>query len=91
VNQSSYEQLIDRLAGGDGPNPAIADLILAATEGAETLDAHLSGGPAPERRESAGAREPPAPARVYLEQIGVQNFRGIGPAARLQLAACLTR
>jgi AAA domain/AAA domain, putative AbiEii toxin, Type IV TA system len=87
MNESAYEQLIDRLVGVDGPASAIADLILAAAEGPDALDAHLAGGPAPERREPTGAGEPAAPARVYLEQIGVENFRGIGPGARLQLAA----
>jgi predicted ATPase len=87
MNEAAYEQLIDRLAGADGPASAIADLVLAAAAGGDAIDAHLAGGPAPERREPTGAGEPAAPAHVYLEQIGVQNFRGIGPAARLQLAA----
>ena len=87
MNDAAYEQLMERLARDDGPPSAIADLVLAAAEGSGALDAHLAGGPAPERRQSTAAGEPAAPARVYLEQIGVQNFRGIGPAARLQFAA----
>jgi energy-coupling factor transporter ATP-binding protein EcfA2 len=86
VNDAAYEQLIEHLARDDAPAAAVVDLVLAAAEGAETLEAHLDGGPPPARRDAAD--HPPAgdAARVYLEQIAIQNFRGIGPAARLPLA-----
>jgi energy-coupling factor transporter ATP-binding protein EcfA2 len=90
MNDSAYEQLVDRLDGPNGPTPTTVDVVLAAAEGAEALDAHLAGGttPAargPAARGPASATGPAEPARVYLEEIRVQSFRGIGPAARLQL------
>jgi predicted ATPase len=78
--------LVNRLVGSDAPAAATSDLILAAAEGNDALDAHVAGAPAPERREPTSTAATVAPARVYLEQIGAENFRGIGPAARLQLA-----
>jgi hypothetical protein len=85
VNDSAYEQLVDRLDGAGAPAPAVIDVLLAAAEGSEALDAHLAGGATPKPREVSSAGVAAEPARVYLEQIGVQNFRGIGPAARLPL------
>src|SRR6202166_757108 len=59
-----------------------ADLILAAFQGAEPVDAALRGEPgsAPASR-SAGA----APSGVYLTAIEVEGFRGIGPPTTLAI------
>lgn len=85
MNDVSYEQLLDRLAGERAPTGAVTDLVLAAADGAEALDAHLAGGAAPQPRATSDGAASPEPARVYLDQIQVQNFRGIGPAAKLPL------
>jgi energy-coupling factor transporter ATP-binding protein EcfA2 len=85
VNDASYEQLVDRLER-DHVAPATVDVILAAAEGPEVLDAHLDGVVAPSRRSIAASPAHAAPARVYLEHVIVENFRGIGAAAKLQLA-----
>src|SRR4051812_42362189 len=86
MNDSSYEHLVERLDGEASPDAAVVDAILAAAEGREALDALLAGAPAPQPRSTPPAHDATGPARVYLEQISVQSFRGIGPAARLPLA-----
>lgn len=87
MNEAAYEQLIDRL-GVDGVlSPASVDAILAAADGPAVLEAHLDGSPAPTRRADATTASVMQPARVYLEHIAVENFRGVGPSATLQVAA----
>lgn len=86
MNDVAYEQLVERLGREDGPANALVDLVLAAVEGEEALDARLAGQPAPARRPPAGPDAAAPPARVYLERIAVENFRGIGPAASLPLS-----
>lgn len=87
MNDAAYEQLFERLSGDGGPEDALVDLILAAAEGDEPLDALLAGEAAPARRTPSAAEADAEPARVYLERISVENFRGIGEAASLPLDA----
>jgi energy-coupling factor transporter ATP-binding protein EcfA2 len=86
VNETALEQLVDRLDHDSEVARASVDAILAAADGPAALDAHLGGGAAPARRDGAIAKRIAEPARVYLEQIEVENFRGVGPPARLQVA-----
>ncbi len=61
-----------------------ASLLLAACEGDGALTAELSGG----QREGPGrdaARADAEPAGAYLQSITVAGFRGVGPAATLEL------
>jgi ABC-type molybdenum transport system ATPase subunit/photorepair protein PhrA len=85
MNESAYELLFDRLSGDGGPEEALGDLILAAADGDEALEALVGGQPAPARRTPSPAAAAAEPARVYLERITVENFRGIGEAASLPL------
>jgi energy-coupling factor transporter ATP-binding protein EcfA2 len=75
-------ELLDR-----SPPPGdVAELVLAALAGREALEDTLAGkaaGPVPGARRS---REGAVPGKVFLEEIAVEGFRGIGPRARLQLA-----
>ena len=86
MNEASYDVLLERLDGNGRTPSRVVDLVLAAADGAEALDALLAGGAAPQARKSDRSDLAGEPARVYLEQIAVQNFRGIGPQARLPLA-----
>ena len=79
MNDTALEQLIERLGGSEGPTATVADIVLAAAEGADNLDAHLTGAPASIPRDLVAAVPAQTPARVYLDQIAVENFRGIGP------------
>lgn len=66
----------------------VEDLLLAACQGDESLDAALGGHapPRPERKptEQQGA-ELAEPVGAYLRSITVEGFRGVGPEATLQL------
>lgn len=83
MNDQAYAILLDRL-DRDAP-PDVVDVVLAAAEGADALDAFLAGGKPQPPRDTDPTRDPPAPARVYLDQIAVAGFRGIGERAELQL------
>lgn len=85
MNDSAYELLFERLSTADALDDPVVDLILAAADGAEPLDALLAGHAAPARRQPAAAGPVAEPARVYLEEISVENFRGIGERAALPL------
>lgn len=61
--------------------PAVEDLILAACEGPDALQATFGGSP-PERPQTtaSGPTEPEEPLGAYLTSLTVEGFRGIGPA-----------
>ena len=61
-----------------------ASLLLAACEGDAALTAELSGEQR-ERPEHDGDRAESEPAGAYLRSITVAGFRGVGPAAKLEL------
>ena len=83
------DRVLDRLIADDHGDESWADLVLAACNGADALNAALDGDvpPRPARdgaradNQGAGA-EPPG---AYLRSITVEGFRGIGPAATLTL------
>jgi ABC-type lipoprotein export system ATPase subunit len=83
MKDATYERLIE-LLDDSSLSPAAVDCVLAAAEGEPELAAHLAGRAAPARR-SPAAQPTVTPARVYLEEIAVEGFRGVGRRARLQL------
>ena len=66
------------------PTDAAGDLILAAFDGAGSVDAALRGasGPATAGAKASAATAQPA---VYLTAIEVEGFRGIGPPTTLSI------
>jgi energy-coupling factor transporter ATP-binding protein EcfA2 len=58
--------------------------LIAACEGAEELEAVLTGS-APPSQPAPASSEAPAPQHSYLGSITVQGFRGIGPERTLKL------
>src|SRR5215469_5498839 len=62
-----------------------SSLLLAACEGDESLATELSGEPR-EGAERDGGLVAAEPAGAYLLSITVSGFRGVGPAATLDLA-----
>jgi energy-coupling factor transporter ATP-binding protein EcfA2 len=80
-----YEQLLEALTSDDGPPDALADTVLAAADSEAALAEHLDSSEPPARREPAPADDQPNPARVFLNEIAVTNFRGVGERARLPL------
>jgi ABC-type lipoprotein export system ATPase subunit len=85
MNDTAYELLFERLSADGGPDEKVVDLVLAAADGDEQLNALLAGQPAAARRAPAASDSKAQPARVYLEQIVVKNFRGIAEPAKLPL------
>ena len=67
-----------------GLDDRVADLVLAACDGRETLDAAL-GGAEVERPVAAAARADQAAPGAYLAGLDVAGFRGIGPLAKIEL------
>ena len=72
-----------RLEADGSLDPACGSLVLAALEGAEALEAQLSGRSAAPR--AAEARASPASGGAFLRSVAVEGFRGIGPAQTLEL------
>lgn len=67
-----------------GAETLTVDLILAALEGEESVERVLGGGRSPnagDRESDAGQAIP----SVYLQDITVSGFRGIGPQVRLEI------
>ncbi|WP_067653337.1 AAA family ATPase [Nocardia harenae] len=60
-------------------------LILAAFDGDEALDDHLGGGTPAQPVVAQVAAEQPDARRTFLDEVRVEGFRGIGPAATLKL------
>lgn len=79
-----HQAVVDRLDADGSLHEDVVWLVLAACDGPDTLAQTLGGerseGPAP-----AAVAEAAAPPAVYLRAIGVEGFRGVGPAARLEL------
>jgi len=78
-----FHDLTARLRSLGVPQP-VADLVLAAYQGDQGLDAVLAGGeltqPGQGTRESPGVE-----GDVWLEAVRVEGFRGVGPQATLAL------
>ena len=82
------EHVLDRLIADNHGDEPWADLVLAACNGADALNAALDGhaAPRPVREGTAGQKDrSPEPPGAYLRSITVEGFRGIGPAATLTL------
>lgn len=86
VQDAAFDELVDRLdeaaLAGDAQ-----DAMLAATQGPDALEAHLAGDGSAPAAQATGAPLATAPPKAFLEQIAVENFRGIGERARLPLVA----
>jgi predicted ATPase len=78
-----FHELTARLQSFETPQP-VADLVLAAYQSDESLDAVLAGGEVaePDRPEPQDAD---AKVDVWLDAVRVEGFRGIGPQATLTL------
>ena len=72
-----------RLEADPPADPATGALVLAALEGADGLEAELSGRAAAARAAAGSAK--PALAGAFLGSVSVEGFRGIGPARTLEL------
>lgn len=84
VGESLYDVLLERLVKEPPTDPTAAELVAAAWEGRESLEAQLAG-------TGLGAPEPAAAARtntpgVYLLAVEVEGFRGAGPPVKLEFA-----
>ena len=80
----TLDQEILRELGGSGLDDRIVDMVVAALEGEEALERVLAGGSV----ETPGTVEIGADEQVpsiYLRDICVSGFRGIGPAVTLEL------
>jgi recombinational DNA repair ATPase RecF len=80
--------ILDRLIADGHGDARWADLVLAACEGAETLNTALDGAAPPRPAHTApadGAAPQVEPPGAYLRSITVEGFRGIGPAATVSL------
>ena len=72
-----------RLEAEGSAADAWIDLVLAAIEGSEALEAALAGGAL--AGGTAEARVSAGPTGAFLQSIAVEGFRGIGPARTLEL------
>ncbi|NKE63344.1 AAA family ATPase, partial [Lentzea sp. PSKA42] len=77
------ELMAGRLAKDD-LTPRAAELVLAACRGEAALDRALDGAPVPE--EAPKERTDVPGQGIFVSEIRVRGFRGIGPQARLPLA-----
>lgn len=81
-----HELLFERVAADPTLSSTSADLVLAAVESEEALASVLNGGstppPAADVTEATG---PDGPSGIYLRSIRAQGFRGVGPAAALDV------
>lgn len=78
------ELLFERVVADPTLDATSADLVIAAVESEEALAAVLNGGPPP-AADVVEAAEPDGPSGIYLRSIRAQGFRGVGPAAALDL------
>ncbi len=72
-----------RLEGDGRSADSLAHLVLAALEGRTPLDALLDDGVLPEAAVAANAAA--AALGAYITSVTVEGFRGVGPAATLEL------
>jgi recombinational DNA repair ATPase RecF len=75
--------VLSRLEADGSLDPACGGLVLAALDGAEALEAEVSGRSAARRSAEAGVSA--APGGAFLRSVAVEGFRGIGPAQALEL------
>ncbi len=80
------EIVLQRLDAVPLPNDDASELLLAALDGDDALSAQLSAAPAAPRVPVGSSRPPAAPVGAYLRSLTVNGFRGIGPAAKLEIS-----
>lgn len=83
VNAGLMEIVFERLVDDATLDEAARELVLAACEGDDALEAALGGEWSPPAREATTAVDEPLGA--YVSAITVEGFRGIGPPATLRL------
>ena len=78
---SVVDEVFDELVRG-GASERTVDLVLAAMDGGESLEAVVAGGK-PARPEGSELVPEHAAPSVYLTEIAVTGFRGIGPESKI--------
>src|SRR5580692_6668121 len=76
--------VVDRI-DSHPPAGGAADLILAAFQGADLVDAVLRGEPGAAAKSEVQAGATSASAAISLTEIAVEGFRGIGPPTSLKI------
>jgi ABC-type Mn2+/Zn2+ transport system ATPase subunit len=76
--------VVDRI-DAHPPAPGAADLVLAAFQGADAVDATLRGEETSAATAATQIAATAAPSAVYLTAIEVEGFRGIGPPSTLHI------
>jgi recombinational DNA repair ATPase RecF len=84
VDDVLLEIILQRLDAVPLPREA-SELLLAALEGDNALSVQLSAAPAAPRVPVELSRRATAPVGAYLRSLTVSGFRGIGPAAKLEV------
>jgi hypothetical protein len=79
-----HELLFERVVADPALSGRPADLVIAAAESDEAVQAVLDGGSAPATADDV-APPPDGPSGIYLRSIRAQGFRGVGPSATLDL------
>ncbi len=82
TDRSLLKYVVERLGDSPPAQPHTNELVLAAFEGADAVNAALEGSAPPVPNPDA---TPTEATGAYLTSISVEGFRGIGPAARLDL------
>jgi recombinational DNA repair ATPase RecF len=85
VDDVLLEIVLQRLDSVPLPGEA-SELLLAALEGDDALSAQLSGALAAPGGPVEPSRPSATPVGAYLRSLTVSGFRGIGPAAKLEIA-----
>jgi len=80
-----HELLFERVAADPALSGRSADLVVAAVEGDEALQAALEGEAAPGVAADARQPRPDGMNGIYLRSIRARGFRGVGPAVTLDL------
>jgi ABC-type Mn2+/Zn2+ transport system ATPase subunit len=86
MQPAAYERLVELLGQSSLEEPVVS-AVLAAAESAAALKALLAGEARPETPVPVPV-DAPALKRVYLHEIQVEGFRGIGDCVRLQFEPC---
>lgn len=88
MNDGLYHEVVTRLLAGEGITNAAANLVDAACQGDAALEEALTRLGAAGSTVSPPSAPPPAgaPPSAYLTRIEASGFRGIGPAATIDLA-----
>jgi hypothetical protein len=86
MQPAAYERLFE-LLGQSSLDAPVVSAVLAAADGPQALTALLAGEARPDMREPVRTAQPVS-QRVFLDEICVEGFRGIGERAALQFEPC---